>query len=53
MLGSINMSYKEIKGGFIDRWFLNGKMILWQQLGDKLPFDNGQHVRVLVIKEEE
>ena len=34
MLGSINMSYEEIKGGFIDRWFLNGKMILWQQLGE-------------------
>lgn len=34
MLGSINMSYEEIKGSFIDRWFLNGKMILWQQLGE-------------------
>lgn len=34
MLGSINMSYWEIKGGFIDRWFLNRKMILWQQLGE-------------------
>ena len=34
MLGSINMSYEEIKGDFIDRWFLNGKMILWQQLGE-------------------
>lgn len=25
----------------------------WLDLDDKLPFDNGQHVRVLVIKEEE
>ena len=41
----------EVTGDYIDDPD-NGHM-WWLDLDDKLPFDNGQHVRVLVMKEEE
>ena len=41
----------EVTGDYIDEPD-NGHM-WWLDLDDKLPFDNGQHVRVLVMKEVE
>ena len=41
----------EVTGDYIDDPD-NGHM-WWLDLDDKLPFDNGQHVRVLVMKVEE
>ena len=41
----------EVTGDYIDDPD-NGHM-WWLDLDDKLPFDNGQHVRVLVMKEVE